>query len=320
MQNLWESLPVSVARVLPIQFTIPLGLGFFAPSVSVAPTAPVSRAFKAADVPREGSPAARGNWLGFPAGTYEIRYLKDGTTGSKADYAVTATGILNADLKAKGGVVEQNFAQFAQDLQAGFASGSIDAFEIVPAGAAPAGGVPAGAVPAGAGLSPAASDTVRQFEALEKWRSTPAGIVAGLLSTAGMGVLTYHGYKRNNGSIGWALCWGLLGGIIWPVTVPIAFAQGLGKPKAPKQNPEPPARSVQRPVQPMQRPVQPMQRRVRLVPPASSAPEAQARIADARQKTQAAQAEIEARRKCRNCGALAGKGCNCCECGTCNCC
>lgn len=43
-------------------------------------------------------------------------------------------------------------------------------------------------------------------------------------------VLGYHGYKRND-SVGWALVWGLFGSIAWPVTVPIAFAQGFGKRK-----------------------------------------------------------------------------------------
>lgn len=39
----------------------------------------------------------------------------------------------------------------------------------------------------------------------------------------------YHGYKRNNDSVGWALVWGLLGGI-WPVSIPLMLAQGFGKP------------------------------------------------------------------------------------------
>jgi len=49
--------------------------------------------------------------------------------------------------------------------------------------------------------------------------------IGGLLSG---GALTYHGYKRNN-SVGWALVWGIFGGMVWPLTVPIAFAQGFGK-------------------------------------------------------------------------------------------
>ena len=40
----------------------------------------------------------------------------------------------------------------------------------------------------------------------------------------------YHGYKRNHGSIGWGIGWGILGGIGFPFTPGIAAAQGLGKP------------------------------------------------------------------------------------------
>jgi len=52
--------------------------------------------------------------------------------------------------------------------------------------------------------------------------------VASLASSA---VAGYHGYKRNGGSVGWAIGWFLLGGL-FPVIVPtIAVAQGFGKPK-----------------------------------------------------------------------------------------
>jgi hypothetical protein len=49
--------------------------------------------------------------------------------------------------------------------------------------------------------------------------------------TASMIALTYHGYKRNN-SVGWAIVWGLFGPLVWPITVPIAVAQGFGKKKS----------------------------------------------------------------------------------------
>jgi hypothetical protein len=51
-----------------------------------------------------------------------------------------------------------------------------------------------------------------------------------LLGVAGMAIGAYHGYKRNN-SVGWAIGWGLLGGLIPIIVIPIAFAQGIGKPK-----------------------------------------------------------------------------------------
>lgn len=53
--------------------------------------------------------------------------------------------------------------------------------------------------------------------------------IAYVLGTAGSMAGIYHGYKRNNGSIGWALAWGLIGGI-WPISVPLMLAQGYAKP------------------------------------------------------------------------------------------
>lgn len=51
-----------------------------------------------------------------------------------------------------------------------------------------------------------------------------------LLSAASSGASAYHGYKRNK-SVGWAVAWGLLGGV-FPVLVPaVALAQGFGKSK-----------------------------------------------------------------------------------------
>ena len=41
---------------------------------------------------------------------------------------------------------------------------------------------------------------------------------------------TYHGYKRNSGSLGWALGWGVLGGLFPIITPAVALAQGFGKP------------------------------------------------------------------------------------------
>lgn len=53
-------------------------------------------------------------------------------------------------------------------------------------------------------------------------------IYAGL-SALGVAALAYHGYKRNC-SVGGALKWGLLGGLVWPITGAVALAQGFGKP------------------------------------------------------------------------------------------
>jgi len=50
------------------------------------------------------------------------------------------------------------------------------------------------------------------------------------VSLVSMGACVYHGYKRNN-SVGWAIAWGLLGGLFPIITPIIAVAQGFGKPR-----------------------------------------------------------------------------------------
>lgn len=55
-----------------------------------------------------------------------------------------------------------------------------------------------------------------------------ARAVWALISTAGIGLGAYHGYKRND-SVGWGIIWGLLGGAFPIFTIPISFAQGFGE-------------------------------------------------------------------------------------------
>jgi hypothetical protein len=43
-----------------------------------------------------------------------------------------------------------------------------------------------------------------------------------------VGLSAYHGYKRNRGSVKWAIAWGLLGGLFPIITPAVAFAQGIG--------------------------------------------------------------------------------------------
>lgn len=52
-----------------------------------------------------------------------------------------------------------------------------------------------------------------------------------ILSAASAGVSAYHGYKRNDGSVGWAIVWGVLGGAFPIITPAIAVAEGFGEPK-----------------------------------------------------------------------------------------
>lgn len=48
--------------------------------------------------------------------------------------------------------------------------------------------------------------------------------------TAGTALGAYHGYKRHD-SVGAGIGWGILGGLFWPISIPVAFAQGFGKRK-----------------------------------------------------------------------------------------
>lgn len=53
-----------------------------------------------------------------------------------------------------------------------------------------------------------------------------------VMSTVGVAAGAYHGYKRDN-SIGWAIGWAVLGGLVPFITIPVAIAQGFGKRKRP---------------------------------------------------------------------------------------
>lgn len=57
--------------------------------------------------------------------------------------------------------------------------------------------------------------------------------LAAALVAASIGISAYHGVKRNNGSVGWGLWWGLMGGLFPVVTPAIAFGQGLSTPIQP---------------------------------------------------------------------------------------
>jgi hypothetical protein len=56
------------------------------------------------------------------------------------------------------------------------------------------------------------------------------GVVYRVAGAAGTIAGAYHGYKRFGSAWG-AVGWGLLGGMFWPISIPIAFAQGYAKPK-----------------------------------------------------------------------------------------
>lgn len=57
------------------------------------------------------------------------------------------------------------------------------------------------------------------------------GKLMALAGTLSMPVLAYHGYRRDGQSVWGAVKWGFFGSIVWPITLPIALAQGYGKKK-----------------------------------------------------------------------------------------
>ncbi len=65
----------------------------------------------------------------------------------------------------------------------------------------------------------------------------PSGALLGAwwsLSTVSGLLSAYHGFKRNNGNLGWALAWFLAGSAL-PIVVPvIAFTQGFARPEVSK--------------------------------------------------------------------------------------
>lgn len=77
-------------------------------------------------------------------------------------------------------------------------------------------------------LSPMA-DAQATAPAMPAWAQKAAELQS-TLRPVGIAAAAYHGYKRNN-SIGWAIGWAILGGLSPLIVVPIAAAQGFGKPK-----------------------------------------------------------------------------------------
>lgn len=64
-----------------------------------------------------------------------------------------------------------------------------------------------------------------------KFYSNPAvQTLAYVLWAAGTGIGWYHGYKRNRGSLWWGFVWSVGGALAPILIIPVAFAQGLGKP------------------------------------------------------------------------------------------
>lgn len=92
---------------------------------------------------------------------------------------------------------------------------------------------PGGGLFAAAGLGQQTATPVPASTGTALTVSQPVRTVMYVAGTASVFALAYHGYKRNQ-SIGWALVWGIIGGAFWPLGLPIAFAQGYGKPRPTK--------------------------------------------------------------------------------------
>jgi hypothetical protein len=93
-------------------------------------------------------------------------------------------------------------------------------------------GVPSAIPWATRAMAPATPDLLAQqatMTAARTERVSPLGTVLKVVGFVSLPLLVWHGYKRNT-SIGWAIVWGL-GSFVWPITLPIAFAQGFAKPK-----------------------------------------------------------------------------------------
>jgi len=61
--------------------------------------------------------------------------------------------------------------------------------------------------------------------------SSPYTTLIEVGSLAGTGLGAYHSYKRNHGSIGWAIGWSIFGALMPILAIPIMLAEGFGKPE-----------------------------------------------------------------------------------------
>jgi hypothetical protein len=72
------------------------------------------------------------------------------------------------------------------------------------------------------------ADTAAVTSALQARAAEPAWLT--FARTVATGACAYHGYKRNNQSAGWAVGWAFFGSVAPILALPIALAQGFGKP------------------------------------------------------------------------------------------
>ncbi len=61
--------------------------------------------------------------------------------------------------------------------------------------------------------------------------NTPIKIFYSVAGTVSSMLGFYHGYRRNNKSFMWGLWWFVTSGLFWPITMPLAAAQGFAQSK-----------------------------------------------------------------------------------------
>ena len=151
------------------------------------------------------------------------------------DYMSAGTQLMDVPMFGAFGLTEGDKQKLADRIvQATFVSDIQAILEVIPT-AAERQEVAARAIASGAAanrVQQALADIERGtgFKLLTKPLPMPARIIWGVLSTASFAASVYHGYKRND-SIGWAIWWGLMGGLFPVITPTIALAQGFAKPK-----------------------------------------------------------------------------------------
>jgi hypothetical protein len=56
-------------------------------------------------------------------------------------------------------------------------------------------------------------------------------VVMEVAGTVGAFAGAYHGYKRNGGSVGWAIGWFIFGGLLPIIALPVMLVEGFGDKK-----------------------------------------------------------------------------------------
>lgn len=117
-------------------------------------------------------------------------------------------------------------------ISVGLRAGGGEWLNLDPTASFGAGGSPQGWTRTAVPVDPDRGPAFGQAEQAAEPYWTPAEKVAyGIASLIGTSVGLYHGTRRNGGRVRWGLWWGFWGGALPIVVIPLALAQGLGRPK-----------------------------------------------------------------------------------------